>query len=606
MTFDVLRLMSLAKDFDTEISRPLKFMAGCWTEGQKTMKYNYPELDALDWSSIKPHVDALLAEELTHGNIRAWLQRWSDLESVLDEKVSWIHRAITENTADEKANERFKKLVQDVYPQWQVVEQKLKAKWMLVEDYEPDEETAQVYRRFKAEMDLFTEENIPIQTELQLRRKRYEEIIGGLSIEWKDESLTIPQAEALLGNRDRAVRKQVWRKIMDAHLAHRDELNELFMDLLAKRRQIAKNAGFPDYRSYAWISRGRFDYTPEDCIIFHDAIEQKVAPLTSEMHRYLAGEIGVDRLRPWETSIGSPWLPTVDPYEEPLQPFRDVVELEEAGQRVFTQVHPDFGGYFQSMRDGFLDLASRPNKAPGGYMNSFPISGRAYIFMNAVGSHRNFRTLMHEGGHAFHFFEAFQHQSLIWNYHSPMEFSEVASMSMEQLSMPYWRKEAGGVYDESDYRRAVREQLIGTITFLPYMAVVDKFQHWLYTKAPEDVSPADLDAKWAELWDRFLPGIDYSGLDAEKATGWHRKAHIFGVPFYYIEYGLAQIGALQVWRNALDDQEQAVADYRRALAAGYTKPLPELFQLANARFAFDPETVGELMDLIRVEMEKYF
>ena len=187
-----------------------------------------------------------------------------------------------------------------------------------------------------------------------------------------------------------------------------------------------------------------------------------------------------------------------------------------------------------------------------------------------------------------------------------MEFSEVASMSMEQLSLPYWRKDRGGVYDGSDYRRAVMEQLTGIVTFLPYMAVVDKFQHWLYTEAPEDVSPADLDAKWAELWDRFLPGIDYSGLDAEKATGWHRKGHIFSVPFYYIEYGLAQMGALQVWRNALGDQEQAVADYRRALAAGYTKPLPELFQLANARFAFDPETVGELMDLIRVEMEKYF
>ncbi len=570
------------------------------------MKHSYPELDALDWSSIKPHVDALLAEALTPENVRAWLQQWSDLESVLDEEVAWIHRAITENTADEEANGRFKKLVQEVYPRWQVVEQELKAKWMAVEGYEPDEETAQIYRRFKAEMDLFTEDNIPIQTELRLRSKRYQEIIGGLSIEWEGESLTIPQAEALLGDRDRAVREQVWRKIMDAHLAHRDELNELFMDLLAKRRQIARNAGYSDYRSYAWIARGRFDYTPEDCIIFHDAIEQKVAPLASEMHRYLAGEIGVDRLRPWETGVGSPWLPTVDPYDEPLHPFDDVAELEEAGQRVFARVHPDFGGYFQSMRDGFLDLASRPNKAPGGYMNSFPISGRAYIFMNAVGSHRNFRTLMHEGGHAFHFFEAFQRQSLIWNYHSPMEFSEVASMSMEQLSMPYWRKEAGGVYDESDYRRAVREQLTGIVTFLPYMAVVDKFQHWLYTQAPEGVSPADLDAKWAELWDRFLPGIDYSGLDAEKATGWHRKGHIFSSPFYYIEYGLAQMGALQVWRNALGDQAQAVADYRRALAAGYTKPLPELFRLANARFAFDPETVGELMDLIRVEMEKHF
>ena len=569
------------------------------------MKHNYPKLDSLDWDSIKPHVDELLSAKLTPENTRAWLQKWSDLASVLKEEVAWIHRAITENTADKEAAARFQKLVQEIYPHWQRAEQQLRVKWMEVDGYQPDAETKQIYRRFRTEADLFAEENIPIITELQLQSKRYQEIIGGLAIQWQGESLTIPQAEALLADRDRARRKQVWRKIMDAYLAPRAELNDLFMSLLDKRRQIARNAGYSDYRSYAWLDRGRFDYTPADCLTFHDAIEQKVVPLASEMYRYLAAKIGVERLRPWECGIGSPWLPTVDPYDAPLHPFDDVAELEELGQRVFTQVHPDFGGYFQSMRDGFLDLASRPNKAPGGYMNSFPISGRAYIFMNAVGSHRDFRTLTHEGGHAFHFFEAFQHQSLIWNYHSPMEFSEVASMSMELLSMPYWRQDAGGPYDDADYRRAVTEQLIGIVTFLPYMAVVDKFQHWLYASAPRDVTPTDLDAQWSELWDRFLPDIDYTGLEVEKATGWHRKGHIFSSPFYYIEYGLAQMGALQVWRNALQDQDQAVVDYRRALAAGYTRPLPELFQLANARFAFDPATVGELMNLIRAEMEKY-
>ena len=566
------------------------------------MKHHYPNIDALDWSSIEPHVKELLRARLTPESVRAWLQQWSDLESVLDEESSQIYRAVTENTADAEANARFEKIVQEVFPHWQKAEHQLKEKWLSAPGYQPDAETAQVHRRFQAEMALFREENIPLITDLQLRSKRYQEIISGLSIEQEGEQLTIPQAEALLGRRDRSLRRQVWRKIMDAYLAPRAQLNDLFMELLEKRRRLAQNAGFADFRAYAWISRGRFDYTPKDCMIFHDAIEQEVTPLAQNIHQMLAAQIGVERLRPWETGIGSPWLPTVDPHEQPLQPFADVAELEEAGQRIFSRLHPDFGGYFQSMRQGFLDLASRPNKAPGGYMNSFPISGKAYIFMNAVGTHRNFRTLMHEAGHAFHFFEAFQHQSLIWNYHSPMEFSEVASMSMEQLSMPYWRQEKGGVYDEADYRRAVVEQLTGIVTFLPYMAVVDKFQHWLYTKAAENVTPNDLDAKWAELWDRFLPGIDYSGLEVEKATGWQRKGHIFGMPFYYIEYGLAQMGALQVWRNALSNQEQAVKDYRRALAAGYTKPLPELFQLANARFAFDAATVGELMALVREHM----
>ncbi len=565
----------------------------------------YPDINALDWSSIQPHVEKLLATELTPENVRDWLQQWSNLESVLKEETSWIYRAITENTADQEADARFKTIVQEIFPKWQVAEQQLKQKWVAVEGYEPDEETSQIFRRFKAEIDLFNEDNIPILTELQLQSKRYQEIIGGLSIQWQDETLTIPQAEALLSERDRSARKSVWLKIMDAYLAKREELNALFLELLEKRRRLAKNAGFSDFRSYQWLQRGRFDYTPEDCAIFHQAIEQKVVPLATEMYAMTARQIGLEQLRPWETGIGSPWLPTVDHHEEPLSPFEDVVELEETGYRVFTQVHPDFGAYFQSMRDGFLDLASRPNKAPGGYMNSFPISGRAYIFMNAVGTHRNFRTLMHEGGHAFHFFEAFQHQSLIWNYHAPLEFAEVASMSMEQLSMPYWRQDAGGVYHEEAYHRAVIEQLTGIVTFLPYMAAVDKLQHWLYTETPEHVSTDDIDRKWSELWDRFLPGIDYSGFEAEKATGWHRKGHIFGSPFYYIEYGLAQMGALQIWRNALSDQEGAVRDYQRALAAGYTRPLPELFKLANVRFAFDSETVGELMDLVRAELEKH-
>ena len=569
------------------------------------MQHHYPDVNALDWSSIQPHIESLLATTLTPETVRVWLQQWSDLESVLDEEVAWIYRAITENTADKDADARFKKIVQEIFPQWQKVEYQLKEKWLSVDGYLPDAETGQVHRRFKAEMALFKEENIPITTEVRLRCKRYQEIIGGLSIEWKGEQLTIPQAEALLSDRERGVRERAWREMMKAYLAPRQELNDLFMELLAKRRQLAQNAGFPDYRSYAWIDRGRFDYTPDDCLTFHDAIEQEVAPLASDIYKTLAGQLGIDTLRPWETGVGSPWLPTVDPHGAPLHPFGDVAELEEAGRRIFECVHPDFGGYFQSMREGFLDLASRPNKAPGGYMNSFPISGRAYIFMNAVGTHRNFRTLMHEGGHAFHFFEAFQHQSLIWNYHAPMEFSEVGSMSMEQLSMPYWRKALGGVYDETDYHRAVVEQLFGIVTFFPYMAVVDKFQHWLYTEAPENVTTGDMDVKWAELWDRFLPGIDYSGLETEKATGWQRKGHIFGAPFYYIEYGLAQIGALQVWRNALSDQDAAVSAYHRALAAGYTKPLPELFQLANARFAFDAQTVGELMGLVRTELEKH-
>ena len=249
----------------------------------------------------------------------------------------------------------------------------------------------------------------------------------------------------------------------------------------------------------------------------------------------------------------------------------------------------------------WLDLASRPNKAPGGFCSSFPVSQRPFIFANAVGTQDDVQTLLHEGGHAFHFMESLWHP-FVWNTSGPAEFAEVASMGMELLAAPYLERDRGGFYDEADARRAYAEQLEHIVRFLPYMAVVDAFQHWVYSAAPENVTAGDLDAKWSELWDRFMPGVDWSGLQAEKETGWHRKLHIFEIPFYYVEYGLAQLGALQVWRNALQNQSRAVADYRAALALGYTRPLPELFAAAGAKFAFDRQTVGDLMRLVTEQL----
>ncbi|NOX61784.1 MAG: M3 family oligoendopeptidase [Chloroflexi bacterium] len=561
-----------------------------------------PTLDPLDWTTIQPHIDALLAVDLEPRQVREWLQRWSDLASVLDEAGTQIYREITENTADEEADARFKRLVTEIMPRIAQAEQALRQKLLAVNGYEPTQETAQLLRYFRAESDIFCEANIPILSELQLMGKQYMEIIGGLGIRWRGRTLTIPQAEAHLSDRDRTVREQVWRLSLDAYLAHRQELNDLFLNMLARRKRLAQNAGFPDFRAYQWLAKGRFDYTPEDCFIFHDAIEREVTPLATEIYRTLADNLNLPSLRPWELSISGPAKPTVDAYEQPLRPFGEPAELEEIAHRIFNRVAPAFGAYFAEMRDGYLDLESRPNKAPGGYCNSYPVSGKPYIFMNAAGTHRDVRTLMHEGGHAFHFAEAFRRQSLLWNYHGPMEFNEVASMAMELLSAPYWNKTNGGFYNEEDFARAYAEQLIDALLFLPYMAVVDALQHWLYVEAGEEVDAGDIDRKWSELWDRFLPGIDYSGLQTEKETGWHRKGHIFGSPFYYVEYGLAQLGALQIWRNALEDQENAVAAYRRALAAGYTEPLPRLFEMAGARFAFDREIVGELVTLVRDQL----
>ncbi|MCO6452398.1 MAG: M3 family oligoendopeptidase [Caldilineales bacterium] len=561
---------------------------------------NFPTgIDALDWGTVQPHYDALLDRPLQSADVRGWLQDWSDLSSVIDEASAQVYRDVTENTADADADARFKKLVSEILPAHSKAEQAMKTKLLAVPGFEPDDETRQLVQQFQAEADIFREENIPLISEVRLLDKQYDEIIGGLSIEWQGEQKTIPQAEVLLSDPDPSVREQIWRLAMDQYLEQRQKLNDLFLQLLQRRRQIAANAGFDNFREYQWRSMGRFDYSPADCFTFADAIEHEVVPLATDIYRSLQNRLKLGTLRPWDLGINSPWLPTIDPEPQPLHPFDAVGTLEETATTIFRKVDPDFGDYFTAMRDGYLDLPSRPNKAPGGYCNAFPVSGQPYIFMNAAGSHRNVSTLLHEGGHSFHFAEAYRAQSLLWNYHAPMEFCEVASMSMELLSSPYWSKAEGGFYSEEDTRRAFAEELMGSVLFLPYMAVMDGFQHWLYVENTAEPDISDLDAKWWELWDRYMPGIDFSDLQAQKESGWHRKGHIFGVPFYYVEYGLAQLGAFQVWRNSLEDYEAAVAAYRKALAAGNTRSLTELFSLAGVQFGFDRALLRQLMYLVR-------
>jgi oligoendopeptidase F len=534
-------------------------------------------------------VDALLAAPLDAANVDGWLRQWSDLAAVVEEAGVQIYREVTENTADAAAEQRFERFVGEIKPQAQMAEQALKEKLLAVPGYQPADDAALLLRRFRNEAEIFRAENVALESQLALLANQYDKRIGAMTIEWQGQEETLPQAMSRLEEPDRAAREAVWRRIMQRYLAERSALDQLYMQMLPLRRQSAANAGFANYRDFRWRQLARFDYTPDDAFTFHDAIEHAVVPLATRLYRQLAGRLDLHSLRPWDTEA--------DPHGQPLRPFTGAAELEVGGQRIFEQVDPALARHFAAMRDGYLDLASRPHKAPGAYCNGFPVSGKPYIFMNAVGTSDDVMTLLHEGGHAFHFMES-QRQPLIWNHHAQMEFCEVASMAMELLSAPYLARDKGGFYTEAEARRAYADQLRKMVLFLPYMAVVDRFQHWVYAEAPQEVTPADLDRTWSALWDRFLPGVDFSGLQVEKETGWHRKLHIFQVPFYYIEYGLAQLGALQVWRNALGDQAGAVASYRRALALGYTKSLPELFAAAGARFAFDRATVGELMRLV--------
>lgn len=556
---------------------------------------SHPQMNVADWSTVQPHVDALLAAPLDKAAVDGWLRQWNSLAEVLAEAEAQIYRDVTENTADAAAEQRFEHFVGQIKPQVHMAEQALKQKMLAVEGYQPGEDTALLLRRFRTEAEIFRADNVALESKLALLSNQYNKIVGGMTIAWQGEDLTLPQANSRLQEPDRAAREAIWRRIMERYLAAREAINDLYLKMLPLRRQSAANAGCASYRALRWQQLARFDYSPDDAFTFHDAIEHEVVPLATKLYQKLAGQLGIDGLRPWDSEA--------DPYGEPLRPFSAAAELETGGQRIFHQVDPVLAGYFSAMHTGYLDLASRPHKAPGAYCNVFPVSAKPYIFMSAVGTHNDVTTLLHEGGHAFHYMESLA-QPLIWNQNAPMEFCEVASMSMELLSAPYLAAERGGFYSEAEARRAYADQLRKIVLFLPYMAVVDSFQHWVYTEAPVDVTPADLDRAWSTRWDRFMPGIDYRGLQAEKESGWHRKGHIFESPFYYIEYGLAQLGALQVWRNALADQAQAVAAYRRALSLGYTRSLPELFAAAGARFAFDRQTVGELMALVSEQMAR--
>ena len=556
---------------------------------------NLDTINPQNWDTVAPFFVALEAEDLTASGVGDWLMRWSELEKTLGEEGARAGRAKSEDTTDAEAEAAYLNYVQKIVPQWTVAAQKLKTKLLAVPDFAPEPDQEQFLRRLRNDADLFRESNVPIQAQLQTLANGYSKLTGPMTVTLGGEELTLPQAEQRGLDGDRAVREEAWRAVQGRWLQSRSELDALYLQMLPLRRQLAKNAGMSDYRAYMWRSLKRFDYTPEDSLAFGAAIEAEVVPLAEKILEARRQSLGVETLRPWDLSVDPSGQP-------PLRPFTDVAELEAVTARIFARVDPDLGEDFEKLRSGFLDLDSRKGKSPGGYCSFFPKTGLPYIFMNAVGTESDIRTLLHEGGHAFHGLASSAAQPLLWNRGAPMEFNEVASMAMELLALPYLGKDSGGFYTPEEADRARREQMEKIVLFLPYMAVVDGFQHWVYAEAPDDVTAADMDKQWDALWTRFMGGVDWSGLDAERVSGWHRKLHIFTVPFYYVEYGLAQLGALQVWRNALQNQAEAVQNYRAALALGNTRPLRELYAAAGARLAFDRETVGELAQLVATHL----
>jgi oligoendopeptidase F len=455
----------------------------------------------------------------------------------------------------------------------------------------PDMQT--VVRRFRTAIEIFREANVPLVAEAEGLAARYQQVTGGMTAEWGGERVPLPRLSPFLKSREREVREAAWRASVGPYVAVRDELATLFDRMVVLRNTMARNAGFSDYRGYVFAAKCRFDYTPADTERLHDAIEATVVPAVERAMEARRRELGLTALRPWDTAV-DPWRQTA-----PV-PYQDVSELQETSARIFTAIDPELGSQFRTMMvEGLLDLESREGKAPGGYCDTLHARGRPFVFMNAAGVPEDVTTLLHEAGHCFHAF-ASHARPFIWQRHPGAESAELASMSMELLASPHLARPTG-FYSEADALSARLEHLEDLLLSLAHIASVDAFQAWVYTHRDGQDAGAR-DTAWLRIRERFEPGIDWSGLTAERVARWYRQLHIFLYPFYYIEYGIAQIGALQVWRNAKRDPAAAIRAYRHFLALGATMPLPDLYRAAGVDLTFDAGVLAHLVAMVEEEM----
>ena len=448
----------------------------------------------------------------------------------------------------------------------------------------------------KNHVELFRPENVPLETEEAKLCQQYQKLAGSLTVNFRGSEKTLVQMGRYLEEPDRALRQEAWELVAKRRLQEAEKFEDIFDRLIELRERIGRNAGFKNYRDYAFRRLGRFDYTPEDCARFHDAVAREVMPVVRELHADRRRQLGLDKLHPGHLH---PWDLAVDPQNRPpLKPFAEVGEMVSRTQKIFDRLDGELAGGFRLMQDlHLLDLDNRKGKAPGGYQQNLSEARVPFIFMNAVGQQRDVETILHEAGHAFHALAA-KDEDLYAYRSAPIEFCEVASMGMELLGNGFIEE----FYSAADASRARRVHLEGVVGVFPWIATVDEFQHWIYTHPGH--SRAERAAAWLELMDRFGGDVDWSGYEAARAHLWHRQLHIFLHPFYYIEYGIAQLGALQVWANSKRDKVKALADYKKSLALGGSRPLPELFAAAGCKFEFSAATIKPLIQLTRSELAK--
>jgi oligoendopeptidase F len=564
---------------------------------QKLAHHFLPEdFQLKDWETIEPYVIQLRDRNINNVvDLEQWLKDMSELEAFISEDACWRQVRMTCDTENKALEEAFNFFFMEIQPKLQPYADLLNRK--LVDcpfTKELDQPKYFTYlRSVKKSIDLFREANIPLQSEMSVLQQQYGAIAGKMTIEQEGQEYTLQQAAKFLENEDRNIRESVYRKIAERRLLDKDALNDLYSKLIEKRHQIALNAGFANYRDYKFAEMGRFDYTPASCFQFHEAVSKEVMPLVDSIYEAQRKRLELDVMRPWDTEAEPAGI-------APLLPFTDGSDLLKKSIECLDQLDPFFGDCLRKMKElNHLDLDSRKGKAPGGYNMPLAESGAPFIFMNAASQMSDLTTMVHEGGHAIHSFLA--HELELTGFKEyPTEMAEVASMSMELFTMDHWHM----FFDnEEEMKRAKRHQLERVITIFPWIATIDKFQHWVYENPGHTLE--DRKENWYRILTEFsTKAIDYSGLEKFRAFNWQRQLHLFEVPFYYIEYGIAQLGAIGMWKQYRQNPKQALQNYMHALSLGGTKTLPELYAAAGIEFDFSPEKIKDLMLFVNAELEK--
>lgn len=553
------------------------------------------------WEDLEPYFIAL--DERTISSIHdleQWLKDASELEAVVSEDACWRQIKMTCDTENKRLEESFNFFMMEIQPKIQPWSDKLNKK-LIDCSFTSDLDSYKYFtylRNVKKNIELFREANIPLQAELNVMQQQFGVISGKMTVEVNGQEYTLQQAAKFLEDPDRNLREDVYRKINERRLQDKKELNELFSSLLQKRHQVAINTGFENYRDYRFVELGRFDYSKEDCFQFHEAVKLHVMPLVNEIYEAKRKKLGLEKLRPWDIEAEPAGI-------QPLRPFKNGEELTQKTIACFDELGKGqegrsfFGDCLRKMKEmGHLDLESRKGKAPGGYNCPLAESGAPFIFMNAAGQLDDVTTMVHEGGHAIHSFLA--HELELTGFKEyPTEIAEVASMAMELFSMAHWHV---FFHSKEELTRAKEQQLERVITIFPWIATIDKFQHWIYEHPVH--TEEERSAQWLSILEEFTsPVIDFSGLDEYRRFAWQRQLHLFEVPFYYIEYGIAQLGAIGLWQQYQDIPETAVNNYMNALRLGGTRTLPELFKAAGLQFNLSPDHIRRLMIFVKREMD---